>query len=541
MIWLIVGFLVLFSLSAVTHARGHTWAFDDNTNETENNYVSSNCRPGTERNSWLPGTGAAEWENWRRRRSPIGEKHVSSCSAPYVGELSAQQAVEQRRMFDVQKKQRREFVQAKALWDETGRFAERGRYMYMGSQAGKREKYPQCHGLGLVHQLMNLECELSVALLLQRTLLPYPLVESGLFTGCGTRHRRFSSVVNLAGQPVDEDQPWPAPGETFAATMDPGFVVPARNSTASVIGLGRDVKERQSNFCVEYAWCAHLPSRPMLLEWSRSVLKAADKVLASPLFSRFATSDPNGGLVFDALHLRGGDKLKSGDVLVGVPHLSKVAIRNRALGHLRAAAQHASSSRFRNSGREEAGGVGVGASGNLTHRPPPRLLFVATDSLELVDEIGFKEAGYELVRLDNRGHATTSFSQTRTDNGESPQASKGGGGDGGEDNDESEGEGSKRPWVESTFTQEESAKGRPAGGATSTSSSRPSCATLHTLAVEMAVMERSRHLVISEHSNIGRRVSIRRAQAANNNNGGGSSAAAAGAAAAAAAAVALAA
>lgn len=228
--------------------------------------------------------------------------------------------------------------------------------------------------------------------------------------------------------------------------------------------------------------CAHLPSRP-LLEWSAAVQESVARFVSSP-----AVVDRGG--VFDAVHLRGGDKLVSRDVLVGVPPLDKEDIRNRVLGHLRAARRH------------HGGGAEEKSS------PFKPLLFIATDTPGLVDEAGFHDAGYEVIQVNHRGELTT---QTSVTSG------------GLEHNLSSKNEHSKdrfaetRPWVESSFTQK-AALEEPARTDTGPSHQ---CATLKGLAIEMAIMEKSRHLIISEHSNIGRRVTLRRAQASTVKDGNG--------------------
>lgn len=230
-----------------------------NLHDNEDNYLPSLCTVGTERPSWAKIIDDAMWENWRRRRAPFGEQQISGCQPPYRGKLTPEQVIEQHRMFDAQDKQRKEFSDARALWAVTGPTKYHNEhFLYVGSHARRLEKYPQCMHLGLVHQLLNLECEINLALQLKRTLFPFPLVEDDRFTGCGTQFQRFSSIVSLAGLPVDEIRPWEKANETFLASMDPEHLKIAQKSNAAFIRMGRDLKERQSNFCVEYAWYVDL-------------------------------------------------------------------------------------------------------------------------------------------------------------------------------------------------------------------------------------------------------------------------------------------
>jgi len=269
---------------------------------------------------------------------------------------------------------------------------------------------------------MNIECELNLAVLLRRTLLPWPLLEDTKFTGRPNRQLRFSDVVNLSGMPVDEDTPWPATVDStdfHTVTLDPASLASANASSARYLNLGRSPKEMASGHCCEYVWCIAIPSPP--LPWAAAVLEAADRVLASPPFRL-------GGSVraFDGVHVRGGDKMAATDPLVAVPTLSAAEVRIRILGHLTA--------------------------GRPASRP---LVIVATDTPVLVDSAGLGPH-VELFRLPPEDACSTAALATR---------------------------------------------GNGSG-----------CPALLALAVEMVLLERSTRLVVSEHSNIGRRVIVNRAQ-----------------------------
>lgn len=83
----------------------------------------------------------------------------------------------------------------------------------MSAHPRRANKYSSCLGLGLVHQLMNLEAGIKFALLLNRTYLPWPLVQASRFTsGAPPVQLKFATVVNLQGLPVNESLPWPSPG-----------------------------------------------------------------------------------------------------------------------------------------------------------------------------------------------------------------------------------------------------------------------------------------------------------------------------------------
>jgi len=240
-------------------SRSFASSYRGNLYDNEDNYLPSLCTAGTERPSWAKNSDGAMWENWRRRRAPFGEQQISGCQPPYHGKLTPEQVIEQHRMFDAQDTQRKEFSDAKSLWDATGPTKYHNEhFLYVGGHAGHIGKDRQCLHLGLVHQLLNLECEINLAFQLKRTLLPFPLVEDDKFTGCGTQYQRFSSIVSLAGLPVDENRPWKKANETLLASMDPEHLKIAQKSNAAFIRMGRDLRERQSNFCVEYAWYVDL-------------------------------------------------------------------------------------------------------------------------------------------------------------------------------------------------------------------------------------------------------------------------------------------
>jgi hypothetical protein len=238
--------LVVF-ISIQLGVLGHGSKFIE---EEEDNYVPSKCQAGSDRPSWAKGHDVALWENWRRK-SP----HGRSCDDATADKLSSEQVEEQQSMFASQEAHRKEFADAKALWATSGfSIGQHERFLFFMSHPRKLHKFPQCLHLGLVHQLMNLECELSISVLLKRTLLPFPLVEDDIFSGCHTRFLRFGSIVDLSNFPVDESQPWMKANESFIVTMDPSSQVPPGRSLSPFVGIGRDGKERQSSFCVEYAW-----------------------------------------------------------------------------------------------------------------------------------------------------------------------------------------------------------------------------------------------------------------------------------------------
>jgi hypothetical protein len=218
----------------------------------EEGYISSDCQPGSERASWAKGHEEAIWENWRRKRTQ-GER--ADCEARNLRKLSKEQLNEQHRMFAVQESHRKAFNDARVTWFTSDASKDqKEQYVFFMCHPRKLHKFPQCLHLGLVHQVMNLECEINLAILLRRTLLPFPLVEDETFSGCRTRYKRFGSILNLSSYPVDESVSWSKANNSFVVSMDPDSLIDPAASSSQFIALGRGSKERQSNFCVEYAW-----------------------------------------------------------------------------------------------------------------------------------------------------------------------------------------------------------------------------------------------------------------------------------------------
>ena len=349
---------------------------------------------------------------YRRSRPGTLEDRLKECPPPYLGPLDAAPLEEQRRMFSIQAAQRAELTGKESRRDAgTGDLvaprAKRG-YLTVGGHPRRPEKYPTCLNLGLVHNLMNLESEIKLALLLDRVLIPFPLTEAARFTGRPPKQLKFSEIVNLTGLPVVEDMPWPAPeaSEFVTISMDPLSLDAAKKSQAPYLNLVRSPKERASMSCVEYSWTAHLPS--VLLSWSNSVLGSADRVLRNPPFFQGGTR-----VEYDAVHIRAGDKLHATDPQVGLPNLSAEEVASRLRGQLR-------------------GGRRVRA---------PALVVVATDSPALISPS--LRQNFDLFSLPSNSSATCLTT---------------------------------------------------------------GCSSFADLAIEMVLMERSKRLVISEHSNIGRRV-----------------------------------
>jgi hypothetical protein len=93
---------------------------------------------------------------------------------------------------------------------------------------------------------MNLEAGIKFALLLNRTYLPWPLVQASRFTsGAPPKELKFATVVNLQGLPVNESLPWPSPGPNVQHGRIALFFVLQYQSTffpiVLFIGLGNCV------------------------------------------------------------------------------------------------------------------------------------------------------------------------------------------------------------------------------------------------------------------------------------------------------------
>ena len=122
-----------------------------------------------------------------------------------------------------------------------------------GAHKVRRERVRQC-GAGRVPEAV---------LVLQREHERPPRVHCALARGhhpCGSRHVRFASLLDLRGLPVDEGLAWQKPNATAYAHMNVTFFAAAADRAqspsprVSFLAMGRHSKERQSNFCVEYAW-----------------------------------------------------------------------------------------------------------------------------------------------------------------------------------------------------------------------------------------------------------------------------------------------
>eukprot|EP00614_Pseudopedinella_elastica_P017279 CAMPEP_0172647866 /NCGR_PEP_ID=MMETSP1068-20121228/240969_1 /TAXON_ID=35684 /ORGANISM="Pseudopedinella elastica, Strain CCMP716" /LENGTH=580 /DNA_ID=CAMNT_0013462155 /DNA_START=499 /DNA_END=2242 /DNA_ORIENTATION=- len=442
------------------------------------------------------------WLNYHRGHDDNSTSETCA-SAEGAVPLKPLEMREQEKMFVLQRALREKLAAAKKSW-ETQPWS--GKYLLVNFHPRRALKYPMCLQLGLVHQLMNLECEIELAFLLRRILLPYPLWEAAKFTGCENRATKFRTLVNVSGLPIDEDVQWPPPNRTgqwlradhaplpwaklvykgdgvtspgqiptktskkplahggvpsFIIDSDPRSLEEASASTAPIIHLARAVHERASSNCVEYAWCAPLAgSRP--LRWAKSVEDEAENALRKlDQVSRSASRKALNGEgqpkapFFDAVHVRAGDKVGATDPLVGVPALKAGEITARI---------EASFFRPRRATRSHRDRSPMSALSGGDRAMEKPLLVVASDTPQLVDKASLQQT-FRVVMLSDLLA----------------------GAEGG---------------------------GREPSGTAVSGPPNNQCAGLAKLAVEMAVMERSAGLVISEHSNIGRRLTLLRAQAA---------------------------
>jgi len=341
------------------------------------------------------------------------------------------------------------------------------------------------------------------------------------------------------------------------------------SKSAPVLNIARSSKEKASANCVEYAWAAHLPgleasaskieggssrhnkAAGLPLSWSREVLAARDRILSKPPFvvpheddidshssgsssssidSRSAGDDKNRVQVpFDGVHVRGGDKRGANDPLVAVPVAVAAEVRQHLMAHLTAPqAVDASTATQRHLGnnhlhiesdfntrtgtgsRTSLGstrGESKADSSTMTAQSQPRLVVVATDTPDLL-------AGLPVVTSEPASNPKPPHDgQAEVSAKPSMQSSPS----------------STVPFV--IFRVPPNASYLPAGWSSKTLSSTPGGhggqpirsgseeegaavegSALADLAVEMAILEQSERLVVSEHSNIGRRVVAARAR-----------------------------
>jgi hypothetical protein len=340
----------------------------------------------------------------------------------------------------------------------------------------------------------------------------------------------------------------PDHGEVRQANVSALLVNARSYAHVPILNIAPSSKEKASSNCVEYAWTAHLPGLEysdvpiegessgqaeggLPLSWSKEVLAARDRVLSNPPFvvhdedvvidgessrsdsgsgsSGRSTSSGKNREVFDGVHVRGGDKRGANDPLVGVPVAAAAEVRQHLMAHLAAPpAEVVVASNRTISGRKFLGSNRWNNKPSFTTKAesPKRLVVVASDTPELLT--GLPVVVSEPLADQNKP-------RDRRETNEKPSTFSG----------------SSSPVPFAIFRVPLNVSYLPAGWSSSSSSSSSSApdgqrshsgedgravegSALADLAVEMAILEQGERLVVSEHSNIGRRVVMARARRA---------------------------